>query len=117
MERHSYFAEGRRNAVRQPACRRREATRLGEVLRELMDNQVSQRQADFASVAKLCSQVLPVGLSEHCETAGISGGQLKLQVDSPVYMYELQLASSGLLKELRQHCPRVPIEKIKLVLA
>jgi len=90
---------------------------LGEVVQELMANQISRRQGDFASVDKLCREVLPEGLLGHCEIAGISDGQLKLQVDQPAYMYELQLVSGELLKELKRQYPRVAIEKIKLVLA
>jgi len=82
-----------------------------------MDNRISRQQVDFASIDKLCRDVLPQGLLEHCSIAGISGGQLKLQVDSPVYMYELQLAGGELLEELKRRHPRVAIEKIKLVLA
>jgi len=90
--------------------------RLGDVLRGLMDNQISRRQADFRSAEELWSSVLPAELSRHCKIAGISGGKLLVQVDSPSYMYELQLVSCELLKELRQQYPRVPVEKIKLVL-
>ncbi len=94
---------------------KQEAVRLGDVVKELMDNQISQRQADFRSVEDFLSSALPAELSQHCKIAGISGGKLLVQVDSPSYMYELQLVSCALLKELRRQYPRVPVEKIKLV--
>ena len=89
---------------------------LGDVVRELMDNQISPRQAQVCSVEEFWVSALPAELSRHCKIADISGGKLTVAVDSPSYMYELQLASCELLKELRRQCPRVPVEKIKLVL-
>jgi predicted nucleic acid-binding Zn ribbon protein len=93
------------------------AAKLGDVVRELMDNQISQRQAELSSVEEFWMSALSAELSPHCKIAGISGGKLTVAVDSPSYMYELQLASFEILKELRRQCPRVPVEKIKLVLA
>jgi predicted nucleic acid-binding Zn ribbon protein len=97
--------------------KRQEAARLGDVVRELMDNQISQRQKELSSVEEVWQSALPAGLSRHCRIAGISGGKITVAADSPSYMYELQLASFEILKELRRQCPRVPVEKIKLVLA
>jgi predicted nucleic acid-binding Zn ribbon protein len=105
------------NMATEPARRRREAVRLGDVVRELMDNQISRRQADFRSAEEFWSSTLPVELLQHCRIAGISGGKLTVEVDSPSYMYEMQLASYELLKGMQRQCPRVPVEKIKLVLA
>ena len=95
---------------------KREATLLGDVLRGLMDNQISRGQADFRSVEEFWSSALPTELSQHCKIAGVSGGKLTVAVDSPSYMYEMQLVSCELLKELRRQYPRVHVEKIKLVL-
>ncbi len=91
------------------------AQRLGEVLGEVMDRRISPRQARFGPVAEFWNEVLPVELGRHCKIAGVSGGQLKVVVDSPSFMHELRLCSSELLEELRQRCPRARIEKIKIV--
>jgi len=91
------------------------AIRLGDVARELMDNRISPQQARFGPIAELWSQLLPDELRRHCKIAGISGGQLKVSVDLPVYKYELQLCASELLSELQQQCPRAHIKKIKFV--
>ncbi|MHC4366240.1 MAG: DciA family protein [Planctomycetota bacterium] len=90
---------------------------LGQIAQQLMDRQISPRQAVFSEVAETWSQMLPVELSRHCEIADISGGLLKVQVDSPSYMYELQLGTSELLEELQQHCPKARLTKIKFVVA
>ena len=91
------------------------AVRLGDVTRELMENRISPQQARFALIAELWSQLLPDELRRHCKIGGISGGQLKVLVDLPVYMHELQLCSTELLSELQQQCPRAHIKKIKFV--
>ncbi len=105
-----------RSAVARQRVRKTDRTvRLGRVAQQLMDERISPRQARFGWVVELWGRLLPAGLRRHCEIVDISGGQLKVQVDSPSYMYELRLCSSELLKELQQQCPRAQIKKIKLV--
>ena len=93
------------------------AVRLGEVAERLMAEQISPRQEKFSSVAEVWNLMLPAELAQHCEIVGVSGGQLKVQVDSPSYMYELQLCSSQLLEELQQQCPKARLTKIKFVVS
>ncbi len=93
------------------------AANLGKVARQLLDERISPRQARFSQVAEVWSRLLPVELCGHCEIIDISGGQLKVQVDSPSYVYELQLCSSELLEELQRQCPKARLTKIKLVVA
>ena len=93
------------------------AAGLGQVAQQLLDRQISPRQAVFSEVAETWSEMLPAELGRHCEIVDISAGLLKVQVDSPSYMYELQLCSSELLDELRQECPRARLTKIKFVVA
>lgn len=90
---------------------------MGQVAQQLMDRQISPRQAVFSEVAETWRQMLPAELSRHCEIVDISGGLLKVRVDSPSYMYELQLCSSELLEELQQHCPKARLTKVKFVIA
>jgi hypothetical protein len=93
------------------------AARLGECARELMEKHISPQQARFGPVAEVWNQLLPTELRRHCKITGISGGQLRVAVDLPVYKYELQLCSSDLVSELQQQCPRVHIKEIKFVVA
>jgi len=90
---------------------------LGQIAQQLMDRQISPRQAVFSDVAETWSRMLPAELSRHCEIVDISGGLLKVQVDSPSYMYELRLCSSELLEELQQHCRKARLTRIKFVVA
>ena len=91
------------------------ATRLGKTLGELMKKRISPQQVRFGPVVELWDQLLPAELQRHCKIADISGGQLKVLVDSPSYLYELQLCSSELLEELQQQCPRARIRTIKFI--
>ncbi len=88
---------------------------MGEVAKKLMESRISPQQAKFGSVPEIWNQLLPEELRRHCKIAGISGGRLKVLVDLPAYMYELQLCSSELLCELQLQCPRAHIKKIQFV--
>ncbi len=91
--------------------------RLGDAAKELIDNQISPRQIVYDSVDNLWKQLLPKEIAQHCRISDVSGGLLKVAVDSPSYMHELRLCSDELLKELQQGCSRARIKKIKLILA
>jgi len=101
---------------REQAKRRDRTTRLGEVVKTMMDRQVEPRHKKFGSLGEVWEQLLPLELSGHCELVGASGGQLKVRVDSPAHMYELKLCSSELVSELQERCPRAGIRNIKFVI-
>jgi predicted nucleic acid-binding Zn ribbon protein len=81
-----------------------------------MEALVSPRRARFAPVAELWSRLLPEELSRHCQLADMSGGQLKVLVDSPSYMHELRLCSSELLGELQRRCPQARLKTIRFAI-
>ena len=87
---------------------------LGDVLSELIENRVSPQQIRFGLIAEAWSQLLPAELYQHCRIVDISSGRLKVLADSPSYMYELQLLSCELLKELARQYPRARIKEIKV---
>jgi hypothetical protein len=98
-------------------CRRRESpARLGDTLREIMTDKIEPQQGRFESVARVWAQLLPAALSEHCRIVDISGRRLKVLVDSPSYMCELQLCSAAVLKELQRQCPQAQLQKIEVAL-
>ncbi len=103
-----------RNVTRWRARPNRTA-RLGDTIRQLMDNQVSPQQARFGPVAELWGQLLPAELQRHCKIVALQGGQLKVQVDSPSYANELRWCCSELLEQIQQQCPRAKIKGIKFI--
>jgi len=101
--------------------RRREAeasraVRLGDAVGQLMERRILAVHSKFGPVSELWNQLLPGELVRHCKLAGVSGGQLKVCVDSPVYLYELRLCGPELLRELQRHCPAARIKEIKFVI-
>jgi hypothetical protein len=93
-----------------------QATRLGDSLSEVMENTILPLQRRIASVVEVWEQLLPPELSVHSTPIAIGRGQLKVQVDSPSYMYHLQICRSDILRELQQQCPRAGIQEIQFVL-
>jgi len=91
--------------------------KVGDVVQTFVTKWVSPRQAKFSTVVEVWSRLIPAELCKHCEIVDVSGGRLKVRVDSPSYKYELQLCSSELLKELQQQCPKVRLTEIKFVIA
>ena len=89
--------------------------RLGDMVRRLLEEQICVRRTKLASVAEAWARLLPVGLGQHCHLEEISGGQLKVLVDSPPYMHELRLCSTDLLREIQKQCPQARIKKIKFM--
>lgn len=91
-------------------------TRLGDTIEQLVEKRFAPQQTRLQMVTQVWGQLLPPELGKHCRVSHISGGQLKVFVDSPVYMYELQLCSATLLSELQQKCAQSQIKKIKFVI-
>jgi len=92
------------------------AVRLGDVVGQFMEGRISPQHNKFGPVSELWSQLLPPELFQHCKLAGVNGGQLKVSVDSPVYLHELRLCGAELLNELQRHCPAARIKEIKIVI-
>jgi len=89
---------------------------LGDVLSGLVENRISPRQAIYGLVTEAWSQLLPVELFQHCKIVNVAGGRLEVSVDSPSYLYEMQLLSCELIKELAQCCPKARVREIKFAL-
>ena len=91
-------------------------TTLGDTVREIMDKQISPRKEKFGPLIETWNYLLPAGLTEHCKIDGVSSGQLKVLIDSPVFMHELRMCSPQLLEQLQQRCPRAGIKMIKFAI-
>ncbi|MBN1457670.1 MAG: DUF721 domain-containing protein [Sedimentisphaerales bacterium] len=87
--------------------------RLGNGVDRFLKGSHSRFKKNTA-VVDVLSKLLPEGLAERSCVLEISGGTLKLQVDSGPYMHELRLISGELLKHLQQQCPKSGIKKITL---
>ncbi len=116
MDAGEQFSVDLANRQEQEGRRRDKAAAVGDLVKNLLDRTVGPRHAKFGSLEEMWGQLLPAELSGHCELVGVSGGQLKVRVDSPAHMYELKLCSSELVAELQEQCPRAGIRNIKFVI-
>jgi hypothetical protein len=89
-----------------------EAVKLGDIAADFVGGSVSPQQARFAVVSRAWEELLPAELRHHCDIVGLSGGELKVKVDSPSYANELRWCSSQLLSELEQRCPQARVKRI-----
>jgi predicted nucleic acid-binding Zn ribbon protein len=90
--------------------------RLGEVVGRLVEQRISPRQNVFETVAEAWQRLLPAELGRHCKLDDIAGGQVKVLVDSPVYLHELRLCAPQLTAELQRQCPGARIRAIKFAI-
>ena len=104
------------NLVKWKKARPSNISLLGDTVREIMDGRLTAMHERFEMVAGVWNQLLPCELGCHCKIVEITGGQLKVQVDSPAYLHELRMCSSQLLTELQQQCRHAKIKNIKFVI-
>jgi hypothetical protein len=69
------------------------------------------------SVSEALERLLPATMRDHCRLAEISGGSVKIAVDSASYMYELQLCKAELLEELQRVCPGAGVRRITVTMS
>jgi predicted nucleic acid-binding Zn ribbon protein len=89
--------------------------RLGSLVEGYMNQEVAPKYKQFSSVEQAWRQAVPEELASHCRCDSVSGGQLKIVVDSPAYMYKLQAMSSDLVEKLGHFCRRPRIRSIKFI--
>lgn len=95
---------------------RANAKRLGDVVDRIMQRSVHPSQKRLSPVVEAWSSTVPPGLAPYCRVKGVVGSELRIGVDSPVYLYELQLCSQDLLEALQEKVPRVGLRRIKFIL-
>ena len=69
------------------------------------------------SVTRALEGLLPPAMRGHCHVGEISGGSVKIVVDSASYMYELQLCKTELLEELQRLCPGAGLRRIHVMMS
>ena len=92
------------------------SVKLGDVVAQLLQDRISPQQAKYGQLADAWSQLLPEEMKKHCRLADFSAGRLKVTADSSAYVYELQLCSNELLRQLQQQCPAARLTKIKVTI-
>jgi hypothetical protein len=104
-----------RNATKWKKPKGHGSVRLGSLVEGYMHEEIEPKYQQFSSVEKAWLQAVPDELASHCRCESVSGGQLKIVVDSPAYMYKLQVMSSELVEKLEHLCRRPRIRSIKFI--
>ena len=87
--------------------------KLGDVVKQFVENNIEPKHKKSSPLMELWDKILPEGQRRHCKIDSISGGLMKVKVDSPSYLYDLQLSGGELLAKIKEHCPAARIKKIK----
>ena len=90
--------------------------RLGEVVNALMERSIMPGQKRVNPVVEAWLGIVPPGFAPYCRVKGLVRSELRIGVDSPVYLYELQLCSQDLLKALQEKVPKAGLRRIKFML-
>jgi hypothetical protein len=87
--------------------------RLDSLITDFMENVIEPKHERFQKISDVLGHFIPSGIYEHCRIDSISEGQLNIYVDSPSYMYQLQLYSADILSQLKRCCPQYHIKRLK----
>ncbi|MFC1675870.1 DUF721 domain-containing protein [Planctomycetota bacterium] len=90
----------------------KKAFAIGSLVGDILEKRLLPRQKQFGPIVEMWQQLLPEQLGQHCRLDSVHGGRLKVQVDSPSYLHELQICRDELLKQLQDGCPRARLRGI-----
>jgi hypothetical protein len=110
IEKRRDSADSQLRRVRMPES----AVKLGDTVGQILEHRILPQYKRFNSVVECWKQIVPAELAQHCRLADLTAGQLKVVVDSPSYMYELQLCRLELVKQLQRQCPQARVRTIEL---
>jgi hypothetical protein len=88
-------------------------TKLGDVIKQFVESNIEPKHKKSSPLMELWNKILPEEQRRHCKIDSISGGLMKVKVDSPSYLSELQWSSGDLLAKIKEQCPAARIKKIK----
>jgi len=93
-----------------------ETVRLADSVQQLVQKQIQPARRVFVDVTECWDNLLPEELRRHCRIVQISNGNVKVQAESPSYLYELKLTGPEILEHMQSCCPSARIKKIDFVL-
>ena len=99
-----------------PYKRKDHETRLGDLVESFMEGVVKPKKNKLAPIIHVWSQCVPPQCAGHCRVTGLNGSQLQVNVDTPAYLYTLQMGGKELIAELMRLCPGAGVKTIKFTL-
>ena len=95
---------------------RENTRRIGDLVDTFMERSIKPGQKRLSPVFEAWLAIVPPGFAPYCRVKGVVKSELRIGVDSPVYLYELQLCSQDLLKALQEKVPGAGLRRIKFML-
>jgi hypothetical protein len=90
-------------------------SRIGDLAGDLLAT-YQRRKATDDPVLSAWQQVVPPGLATHCRIKRFAGSRLEVAVDSPAFLYEMQLCSHELLQAVQGLCTKPRIQSLRFTL-
>ena len=97
-------------------AQRRKPSNIASAIKTYLTRQVLPLERTNIAIIEAWENILPKEIAAHSKLTGVSAGALKVTVDSPIYMHQLNLCKDELLYQLQQECPRVQIKKINFII-
>jgi hypothetical protein len=89
--------------------------KIGSCLQQLMQKIVEPKTEQYQTICRIWEEIMPDNLRQHCKIVEIDAGTVKVQADSPSYVFELRMNSRQLLKQMQKEIPRLRIKSLKFV--
>ncbi len=91
------------------------ARKIGTTVDMFFRKKIVPRQKKLSHLSQAWQELLPQELLDHSCLENYTRGNLRVLVDSPVHYAELHmLLREGLLKQLHELCPNIPLSRVKL---
>ncbi len=104
--------EEKRMADKWKRPKAKKAFAIGSLVCDILEKRLLPRQKQFGPIVEMWQQLLPEELRQHCRLDSVQGGRLKVKVDSPIYLHELQMCRDELLEQLQDSCPRARLRGV-----
>lgn len=88
--------------------------RLGEEAASFLQRNQKEYNKN-ADLVDVWETLIPQGLKPYCRLDRRTGNVLTIQAAPGPYMHQIQLMQNELLNELHRQCPRVGIQKLRII--
>ncbi len=87
---------------------------IKDIVNHVIRDMSSRTERPEDNLQESLKQALKEKEREHCRISGIKDGHLMIVVDSPVWMYQLNLKKSRILAEIKKDNPTVKTIRFKI---
>ena len=87
---------------------------IKNIIKDVIRDMSVHKDPTKDNIQETVKQALKEKEREHCRISGIKEGNLMIIVDSPVWLYQLNLQKSKLLEELKKDNPSIQKIRFKI---